>query len=69
MVFRQLSKVAVEIVGAAALGFQLNGHVFDAEVPGDPDLGQLEQLTPYVCVLRRWELNACSSGRCVGSRR
>ena len=49
----QLPKVAVDVVGIAALGFQLNGHVFDAEVRGDSDLDQLRQLKPYVCVLRR----------------
>ena len=28
---RSVPKVAVDVVGVAALGFQLNGHVFDAE--------------------------------------
>jgi hypothetical protein len=27
----QLPKAAMDVVGIAALGFQLNGHVFDAE--------------------------------------
>ena len=27
----ELPKVAVDVVRVAALGFQLNGHVFDAE--------------------------------------
>lgn len=34
----QFPKVAVDVVGLAALGFQLNGHVFDAEVRDDPVL-------------------------------
>ena len=40
----QLPKVAVDVVGVAALGFQLNGHVFDAEIRRDPVLDQLQQL-------------------------
>jgi len=28
----QLPQIAVDVVGVAALGFQLNGHVFDAEI-------------------------------------
>jgi hypothetical protein len=32
VVFCQLSKFAVDVVGSAALGFQLNGHVLDTEV-------------------------------------
>ena len=31
----QLLKVAVDVVGIAALGFQLNDQVFDAETRGD----------------------------------
>jgi len=65
----QLPKVAVDVVGITALGFQLNGHVSDAEIRRDPVLDQLQQLQPYVGVLRRQVFNACSSGRCVGSRR
>jgi hypothetical protein len=34
----------VGVVRIAALGFQLNGHVFDAEVRADPVLDQLQQL-------------------------
>ena len=49
----QLPRVAVDVVGIAALGFQLNGHVLDSEVRRDPVLDQLEQLKPYVHVLRR----------------
>lgn len=36
--FCQLPQVAVDVVGIATLGFQLNGHVFDAELRGDPVL-------------------------------
>ena len=42
VVLGQLSKVAVNVVGIAALGFQLDGHVFDTEVRRDPLLDQLE---------------------------
>jgi hypothetical protein len=49
----QFPKVAVDVVRIAALGFQLNGHVFDAEVRGDPYLDQFQALKPYVCVFRR----------------
>ena len=40
----QLPEVAVDIVRIAALGFQLNGHVFDPKVRRDPVLNQLQQL-------------------------
>jgi len=40
----QLPKVEVDVVWIAALGFQLNGHVFDAEICRDPVLDQLQQL-------------------------
>jgi len=53
VVLGQLPKVAVDVVRIAALGFQLNGHVFDAEVRGDPYLDQFQALKPYVCVFRR----------------
>ena len=33
----QFPKVAVDVVGIAALGFQLDGHVVDAEICADPD--------------------------------
>lgn len=42
----QFPKVAVDVVGLAALGFQLNGQVFDAEIRREPDLDQLRQLKP-----------------------
>ncbi|MDH4083993.1 MAG: hypothetical protein OEU99_10605 [Nitrospira sp.] len=32
----QLPEVTVDVVWITALGFQLNGHVFDAELRGDP---------------------------------
>lgn len=38
----EFSKIAVDVVRIAALGFQLNGHVFDAEVCRDPVLDQLQ---------------------------
>lgn len=37
----ELPKVAVDIVGITALGFELNGHVLDAEVRRNPVLDQL----------------------------
>ena len=40
----QLSEVAVYVLGIAALGFELDGHMFDAELRGDAVLNQLEQL-------------------------
>ena len=42
VLFGQFPEVAVNVVRIATLGFQLNGHVFDAEVRGDPVLDQLE---------------------------
>lgn len=42
--FCQLPEVAVDVVWITALGFQLNGHMFDAEIPHDPVLDQLQQL-------------------------
>jgi len=44
MLFCQLSEIAVDVVGIAALGFKLDGHMFDAELSGDALLNQLEQL-------------------------
>ncbi len=38
----ELAKVAVDVVGIAALGFQLNGHMFDPEICRDPVLDQLQ---------------------------
>ena len=38
----QFPKVAVDVVGIAALGFQLNGHVFDAEIRCNSVLDQLQ---------------------------
>jgi hypothetical protein len=35
VLFGQLSEVAVDVVGVAALGFPWDRHVFDAEVRGD----------------------------------
>lgn len=32
ILFGQFPQVAVDVVGIAALGSQLNGHVFDAEI-------------------------------------
>jgi len=36
----QLPQIAVDVVGVAALGFQLNGHVFDAEIQRRSDSGK-----------------------------
>ena len=44
MLIGQFPKVAVDVVGIAALGFKLDGHMFDAELRGDAVLNQLEQL-------------------------
>ena len=44
VLFGQLSEVAVDVVGVAALGFKLDGRMFDAELRGDAVLNQLEQL-------------------------
>ena len=41
MLLGQFSKVAVDVVRIAAFGVQLNGHVLDAEIRGDPVLDQL----------------------------
>ena len=41
VLFRQFPQVAVNVVGIATLRFQLNGHVFDAELRGDALLNQL----------------------------
>ncbi len=38
----QLSEVAVDVVGVAALGFELDSHVLDAEICRDPALDQLQ---------------------------
>jgi hypothetical protein len=53
VLLRQFAKIAVDVIRIIALGFELNGHVFDAEAHGDPDLDQLQQLKLYVCVLCR----------------
>lgn len=44
VVFSQLSKVAMDVVGIAALGFQLDGHVSNTEVDRDAGLDQLQQV-------------------------
>lgn len=44
VVSSQLPKVAVDVVGITALGFQLNDQPFDAEIRRNPVLDQLEQL-------------------------
>lgn len=44
VVFCQLSEVAMDVIGIATLGLQLNSHVFDAELCGDPVLDELEQI-------------------------
>jgi hypothetical protein len=33
----QFPKVAVDVVGVALFGFQLDDHVFDTEICADPD--------------------------------
>lgn len=38
----QFSEVAVDVVGVATFGFQLNGHMLDAEVRRNPVLDQLQ---------------------------
>jgi hypothetical protein len=40
----QLSKVAMDVVGIATLGFELDGHVFDAEI----GRGQPERLSGFL---------------------
>jgi hypothetical protein len=40
--FGQFPEVAVDVVGIATLGLQLNGPVFDTEIRGDSVLDQLE---------------------------
>ncbi len=42
VVFGQFPEVAVDVVGIAAFGFKLDGHMFDAELRGDAVLNQLE---------------------------
>jgi hypothetical protein len=46
ILFGQFPQVAVDVVGIAALGFQLklNGHVFDAEIRCDPVLDHCNSL-------------------------
>ncbi len=44
VVISQLSKVAMDVVGITALGFQLDGHVSNAEVDCDAGLDQLQQI-------------------------
>lgn len=41
VLLRQFPQVAVNVVGIATFGFQLNGHMFDAELRSDPVLDQL----------------------------
>jgi hypothetical protein len=38
----KLPQVAVDVVRITALGFELNGHVLDAEIRCDPVLNQLQ---------------------------
>lgn len=40
VLFGQLSEVAVDVVGVATLGFELNCHVLDAELRRDAVLNQ-----------------------------
>lgn len=42
VVFGQFPEVAVDVVGIAAFGFQLNSHMFDAEFRRDAVLNQLQ---------------------------
>ena len=51
VLFCQFPQVAVYVVGLTAFGFQLNGHVFDAEVRGDSVLDQLQQLSGSAMVV------------------
>ena len=44
MLFCQLSEVAVDVVGIAARGFELDGHVLDAELRSNAVLDKLKQL-------------------------
>lgn len=44
VLFRQFPQVAVNVVGVATFSFQLNGHMFDAELRGDSVLDQLQKL-------------------------
>ena len=46
MLIGQFPKVAVDVVGIAALGFKLDGHMFDAELQG----GRLIEATQGLCL-------------------
>ena len=43
VVLGQFAEIAMNVVGVAAVGFELNGHVFDAEVGRNSVLDQLQQ--------------------------
>lgn len=44
VVLGQFPEITVDVVGVAARGFELDGHVFDAELRCNAVLNQLEQL-------------------------
>lgn len=47
----ELSQVAMDVVGITAMRFQLDRHVFDAEVGGDPVVDRAEQRVGEVGVI------------------
>ena len=44
VVVSQFSEVAMDVAVFATLGFQLDGHVFDAEIHGNARVDQLQQV-------------------------
>jgi len=44
MLLGKFSEVAMDVAGITALGFQLDGHVFDLEVRADARLDHLQQV-------------------------
>ena len=51
MLCGELGQVAMDVVGIAAMGFQLDRHVFDAEVGGNPVMDRAEQRVGEDCVI------------------
>jgi hypothetical protein len=43
MLIGEFGQVAMDVVGIAAMRLQLNGHVLDAEVGGNPFMDRAEQ--------------------------
>ena len=42
VVLGQFPEITMDVVGIAALGFELDGHMFDTEIRGDAVLNGLE---------------------------